>query len=138
MMLALTALAFTLLAAAPALADGWTDQGSTAVLNQVNQGDVVAANALEQDIDQRQFAPGGDVAIEVDPVAASWDDSWGGEWDHNGGDANFEAGVGIDANGGAGGTQEAVQVAEQTAVAVGPTFDATQSVDSSNWVGQTW
>ena len=130
MMLALTALAFTMLAAAPALADGWTVQGSTAILNQVNHGDVVAANALEQDIDQSQFAPGGDVNVEVDPVAASWDDSWGGEWGHNGGDAGFDAGVGIDATGGAGGTQEAVQVAEQTAVAVGPTFDAAQSVHS--------
>ena len=128
MMLALTALAFTLLAAAPALADGWTAQGSTAVLNQVNQGDVVAANALEQDIDQRQFAPGGDVNVEVvDPVAASWDDSWGAEWPHSGG---FDAGVGIDATGGAGGTQDAVQVAEQAAVAVGASFDAAQSVHS--------
>ena len=62
MMLALTVLAFTLLAAAPALADVSTG----AVLNQVNQGDVVAFNDATQTADQRQFAPGGDAQFNVD------------------------------------------------------------------------
>ena len=62
MMLALTVLAFTLLAAAPALADVST----TAILNQVNQGDVVAFNDATQTADQRQFAPGGDAQFNVD------------------------------------------------------------------------
>ena len=150
MMLAATMLALTLLAAAPALADDSIVQRSTAALTQFNQGDQIAVNVQEQEQTQRQFAPGGeggdvffddedDVKDDYDP----WGDEWGGSWgddeweDHNG--DGFDDDLDIDASGGAGGTQEAVQVGgDQTAVAVGPTFDATQTVDSFNFVGHAW
>ena len=148
MMLALTVLAFTLLAAAPALADVSTG----AVLNQANQGDVVATNQATQEADQRQFAPGGDAQAFVDEEDVEEDNETlnvvlfedpynDGGWLFNNGngyddgydddltvilEGDDEFDIDVDQEGGAGGTQDITQRQTQNATATGATFDATQ------------
>ena len=135
MMLAAMA-AVVLLVAAPAMAD--TVLVSGAEINQSNEGSQYAVNLADQDASasQYQYNPGGS-ATTGDQFDLDINVAGNNLQDVNIQDS-FQFEGGGDVTGGAGGTgsqyQYQNQTQDQTARAIGPTFDATQTTYSANVV----
>ena len=141
-------LAMVMLLAAPAMAQTADDsivERCVATLDQSNEGDVIAANESNQDAAQYQYAPGGDADANIDQNQDQDQDQYDNEEedeeetgsslqadteeeeDVDFGDQYQYQDANIDATGGAGGTQDIDQYADQYATATGATFEAEQA-----------